>query len=150
MYRIFIILSCLSASFACQQRSSANTNDVMAMHIENRAQNPELKASMERGSELYSDLCITCHLPAGEGVEGIYPPLAKSDFLVKEPIKSIKAVKYGMKGEILVNGTIYNNVMTNPGLTNKEVADVMNFVNHSWGNSIDSLITEEEVSEIEP
>lgn len=114
-----------------------------------KAQNEDSKSSMARGEELYNDLCITCHMPTGEGVENVYPPLAKSDYLVKFPIKSIRAVKFGMQGEITVNGKTYNMAMTDPGLSDKEVADVMNYVNNSWGNKIESLITEEEVSKIE-
>ena len=113
------------------------------------AQDSDLKASMSRGEELYNDLCITCHMPNGEGVEKVFPPLAKSDFLVNFPKKSIRAVKYGMSGEITVNGQTYSTAMANPGLSDDEVADVMNYINHSWGNTINSLITEEEVSKIE-
>ena len=43
-----------------------------------------LKKSIERGSEIYADFCVTCHLPNGNGVENIYPPLAKSDYLMKK------------------------------------------------------------------
>ena len=35
------------------------------------------------------------------------------------------------------------------GLENDEIADVMNYITNSWGNSNATLITEQEVSEIE-
>ena len=34
------------------------------------------------GEEIYNDFCAQCHLEDGEGVNGIYPPLANSDFLI--------------------------------------------------------------------
>ncbi|MGK0428440.1 MAG: mono/diheme cytochrome c family protein [Psychroserpens sp.] len=114
------------------------------------AQNPELKESMTRGEMVYSNFCITCHLPNGEGVAKVFPPLVKSDYLLNNRAASIKAIKYGQSGEITVNGQKYNNVMSSLGLEDDEIADVMNYITNSWGNSNNKLITESEVSKIEP
>nr|WP_298902230.1 cytochrome c [uncultured Psychroserpens sp.] len=104
---------------------------------------------MKRGKEIYSDFCISCHLPNGKGVLKAFPPLAKSDYLMTNREESIKSIKYGQSGEITVNGVKYNGVMTPLGLEDKEVADVMNYITNSWGNTNNKLITEKEVSEIE-
>lgn len=112
------------------------------------SQNNTLKQSIERGSEIYTDFCMTCHLPNGEGLENVYPPLAKSDYLMKNREASIRGIKYGLKGEIIVNGKTYNSVMVAMGLSDDEVADVMNYITNSWGNKNDNIITEEEVSNI--
>lgn len=112
------------------------------------SQNKELTESMKRGSEVYQDFCITCHMGNGQGLEGTFPPLAKSDFLMKNRAKSIHAIKYGLQGEITVNGKKYNSVMASLGLTGDEVADVMNYITNSWGNKNEKLVTEKEVSEI--
>ena len=109
-------------------------------------QDPELEASIERGSEIYLDFCVTCHKGNGEGVAHTYPPLAKSDFLMSNREKSIRGIKYGQQGELVVNGVTYNNVMDRLGLEDVEVADVMNFILNSWGNSSDDMVTEEEVA----
>ena len=71
-------------------------------------QEPELKESIKRGSEIYSDFCVNCHMDNGEGVPNSFPPLAASDFLIKNRAASIHAVKFGLKGEIIVNGITYN------------------------------------------
>jgi mono/diheme cytochrome c family protein len=113
-------------------------------------QNSALKESMTRGETVYSNFCITCHLPNGKGVSKIFPPLAKSDYLMTNRMASIKAIKYGQSGEIIVNGQKYNNVMSPLGLEDDEIADVMNYITNSWGNANDKLITESEVSKIEP
>jgi len=47
---------------------------------------------------------VQCHLPNGKGTEGIFPPLDGADWLVQKRTESIHAVKYGQKGEIMVNG----------------------------------------------
>jgi mono/diheme cytochrome c family protein len=113
-------------------------------------QNPILKKSMARGNMIYTDFCISCHLPNGKGVPKVFPPLANSDYLMNNKFESIKAIKYGQSGEIIVNGETYNNVMSPLGLENDEIADVMNYITNSWGNSNEKLITEDEVSKIEP
>ncbi|MBU3822649.1 cytochrome c [Flavobacteriaceae bacterium XHP0103] len=111
-------------------------------------QDKALEESIKRGSEIYQDFCITCHMVNGEGVAGSFPPLAKSDFLMKNREKSIRAIKYGMQGEIIVNGNTYNRIMANLGLLESEVADVMNYITNSWGNTNDKIVTEAEVLEI--
>jgi len=111
-------------------------------------QDPELEASIERGSEIYADFCITCHMPNGEGIAYAFPPLAKSDYLMQNRDASIKGIKYGREGELIVNGVTYNNTMAPLGLEDDEIADVMNFILNSWGNSSDDLVTEEEVTKI--
>jgi len=111
-------------------------------------QDTELKQSMARGNEIYADFCVTCHLQKGEGVPYTFPPLAKSDYLKANRENSIKAIKYGLQGEITVNGVTYNSAMAGLGLEDDEVADVMNYISNSWGNTSESIVTEEEVARI--
>jgi mono/diheme cytochrome c family protein len=108
---------------------------------------PELQASMERGEEIYTTLCIACHMADGTGVAGVFPPLAQSDYL-HDTEASIRAVKYGMQGELTVNGETYNNIMTPLGLSDPEVADVMNYILNSWGNEAENMISEAQVAEV--
>ncbi|WP_148232094.1 c-type cytochrome [Maribacter sp. HTCC2170] len=109
-------------------------------------QDPELEESIERGSEIYADFCVTCHMPNGEGVAHTFPPLANSDYLKLNREASIRGIKYGQDGELIVNGVTYNNTMAPLGLEDEEVADVMNFILNSWGNSSETKVTLEEVA----
>jgi len=111
-------------------------------------QSPELKASMERGKSVYDNLCTTCHMPNGKGAPKIFPPLAQSDYLKNKQEESILGIKNGMKGEIMVNGVTYNSVMQPLGLSDDEVADVMNYINNSWGNDFGKFITAEDVTNV--
>ncbi|WP_405569896.1 c-type cytochrome [Winogradskyella sp. Asnod2-B02-A] len=108
----------------------------------------ELQESIKRGGMVYEDMCNTCHLPNGLGVSKVYPPLANSDYLREKQIESIKAIKYGLSGQITVNGNSYNGTMTTLGLSDQEVADVMNYINNNWGNSIENFVTAKKVSEL--
>ena len=85
----------------------------------------------------------------GKGQKGIFPPLAKSDFLFKNIQESIKAIKFGgIDGEIIVNGVKYDSKMEKMGLYDDEIADIMNYILNSWGNNYDKRITEEYVKSL--
>lgn len=113
------------------------------------SQENQLEASKKRGSEIYADFCAVCHLPTGLGTSGIFPPLAKSDYLMKNPLKSIAGLKYGLQGEITVNNVKYNGVMAPLGLSDDEVADVLNYITNAWGNQNKIMITEEDVAKVQ-
>jgi nitrite reductase (NO-forming) len=94
----------------------------------------DLKASIERGKEVYNINCITCHMEKGEGIDAVFPPLAKSDYLMADKNRSIKQILEGASGEMKVNGKVYNGEMPAVDLTDEQVSDVLNYVRNSWGN----------------
>ena len=96
----------------------------------------KLDPVMARGEGVYYANCVACHLPAGTGLEGAFPPLAGSDFL-DDRDRVIATVLYGNEGPITVNGVRYNGVM--PGfayLSDDEIAAVVTYVFGSWGNDL--------------
>ena len=111
-------------------------------------QNKHLEQSIADGEEIYQDFCLQCHLDTGKGVSGVLPPLVESDYLMNNIDLSIRGVKYGLSGPIVVNGEEYDGVMQNQGLNNEEIADVMNYILNSWGNKSTDMITEERVANI--
>lgn len=113
-------------------------------------QQTPLQKSIARGKEIYSEFCIQCHMANGKGNASTFPPLDGSDWLKKKRTESIHAIKYGQKGEIVVNGKKYNAMMPPMGLSDEEVADVMNYVSNSWTNSNKKMVTVKEVSLIKP
>ena len=107
-------------------------------------------ASIERGQLLYEDLCLRCHMPNGEGVPGVFPPLANSDYL-NDIEATIRIIKYGgIKENLVVNGVTYNGYMESQGLSDDEIADVTNYILNSWGNENRLAINVEDVSKIKP
>ncbi|CAZ97863.1 c-type cytochrome [Zobellia galactanivorans] len=113
------------------------------------AQESVLAESMMRGSEIYADFCVSCHLENGEGIQSTFPPLANSDYLAQNREASIRGVKYGQQGKMTVNGISYNNIMPSMGLEDEEIADVMNYIMNSWGNTSKKMVTVDEVAAIE-
>ncbi|WP_418639231.1 c-type cytochrome [Winogradskyella sp.] len=127
---------------------SCNSSTKKSNIVSQNQDSPQLKKSMERGKIVYEDMCITCHLPDGKGVPKAFPPLADSDYLRENQTESIKAVKYGLSEEIIVNGITYSGTMTPLGLSDEEVADVINYINNSWGNKSSNFITPDKVSKL--
>ena len=84
----------------------------------------------------------------GEGINGVFPPLAKSDFLMADVDRNIKNLIEGLSGEITVNGVKYNQVMPASGLDDRDIADVLNYVMNSWGNKTDEFVSKDKVSNV--
>jgi len=147
-----ILIFGLIALVACKSDKKENDSEEESYVIpssEKSSEKTPLTASVEQGKAIYSDLCVTCHLPNGKGIPGTYPPLDGSNWLTEKREESIRGVKYGMQGPIEVNGEKYDNIMTPMGLSDKEVADAMNYVMNSWSNKSDDMVTEEEVAAIQ-
>jgi mono/diheme cytochrome c family protein len=104
--------------------------------------------SIERGKEVYSTSCLNCHQMNGEGLSGVFPPLAGSDHLSRDQSRSINVILLGQNEEITVNGVKYAVPMAALNqLTDQEIADVLNYVGHSWGNQF-STVTPDEVKSV--
>jgi nitrite reductase (NO-forming) len=93
-----------------------------------------LDASKERGKEIYLRNCVSCHMEEGEGLSGIFPPLAKSDYLLSNKKRAIEQTLYGIKGEMTVNGVMYDGEMNGFDMTDEETSDVLNYILNSFGN----------------
>ncbi len=103
----------------------------------------DLKASIARGKDVYTTYCISCHMEQGEGLESVYPPLAKSDYLMADKKRSIDQILHGVSGEIKVKGVVYNSDMPAVDISDQEVSDVLNYVRNSFGNKGDAVTPEQ-------
>jgi len=101
---------------------------------------------MERGSALFAAKCALCHQINGTGVPPVYPPLAKSDWMLANRTRTIRVLCEGLEGPITVNGQSYTNVMPAQVLDDQAAADVLTFAMNSWGNSADPLTAQEIVA----
>lgn len=105
-------------------------------------------AVMKRGEAVYNRTCIACHQATGQGIDPVFPPLAGSEWVTKNPSVIVRNIVHGMAGPITVKGKVYNGMMPAvAGVTDAEIADVTTFVRNSWGNSASS-VSEEEVKAI--
>lgn len=105
----------------------------------------ELTPQQQRGRVVYGMACLACHQFSGQGVRGVYPPLAGSDYLMADRERSIAITIQGHSGRITVNGVDYNGVMPAPPIANddQKVADVLTYIRGAWGNNGDAISAEE-------
>ncbi|MDX1939392.1 MAG: cytochrome c [Saprospiraceae bacterium] len=105
-----------------------------------------LSDSINRGKDVYTTNCVACHQADGKGIAKVFPPLAKSDYLMADKERSIAQVLYGADKEMVVNGETYNVPMLGfSALSDQEIADVLNYVRNTWGNK-GKIVTAEEVA----
>ncbi len=102
----------------------------------------EQQAQMQRGSEIYGELCFSCHGTDGRGApkEGaapgvtMAPALSGSARVQGHRDYIIKAVLYGITGPLA--GQTYSEVMVPMGANKDEwIAAVASYVRNSFGNS---------------
>lgn len=101
------------------------------------------EVQLEKGKRVYQQTCFACHQPTGMGLPGVFPPLAKSDFLMADKDRAIRSIIKGLSGPIEVNGKKYNGVMPPVALNDEQVANVLTYVKNSWGNSADPVTVED-------
>lgn len=119
---------------------------VMLLSISFTVNSQKLSESKKRGEKVYKTNCTTCHRPNGKGMKGAFPPLANSDYLLKDTDRSIKVVLNGLNGKVDVNGSSYYGSMIGyKHLSDQQIADVMNYINNSWGNKM-KIVTPEKVA----
>ena len=94
-----------------------------------------VEEQIKAGQALFAGTCSTCHQPNGEGLEGVFPPLAGSSYIKADPKAVPRVMLHGLQGPVNVNGKDYNSVMPPmTQLTDDEVANIATYVLNSWGN----------------
>ncbi|MDO4880012.1 MAG: copper-containing nitrite reductase [Capnocytophaga sp.] len=102
---------------------------------------------IEDGKAVYTRTCVACHQPQGQGLEGAFPPLAKSDYLNADTDRAIEVILKGLTGEVTVNGKTYNSAMPPQALSVQEVSDVLTYIYNNWENN-KKVITPEMVQKV--
>jgi mono/diheme cytochrome c family protein len=93
-----------------------------------------LTASIARGKTLYEQQCLSCHMVDGTGVPTMNPPLVKTSFVLGPKPALIKVVIAGMTGVEVDGDDFHNNMPPHPELTDQQVADVLTYIRHNFGN----------------
>ena len=127
-----------------QPNLSAVTTATAAAAKGNLTQQEQINA----GKVLFTGTCSVCHQANGEGLAGVFPPLAKSDYLAGDVKRVIASVLHGLSGKVTVNGKEYNSVMPPMNqLNNDEVANILTYVYNTWGNP-GGRVTSDEVKAV--
>ncbi|MCE9610815.1 MAG: nitrite reductase, copper-containing [Chthoniobacter sp.] len=102
---------------------------------------------MEKGKRVYSQTCFACHQPTGLGLPGVFPPLAKSDYLMADKDRAIRGIIKGQSGPMKVNGVEFNGVMPPVMINDEQIAQVLTYVRNEWGNTGD-IVTLDDVRRV--
>ncbi|WP_081677804.1 copper-containing nitrite reductase [Novilysobacter defluvii] len=116
-------------------RAQANMDAVAQAASSASAGDLTLEQQVAAGEALFLGTCSTCHQASGEGLAGVFPPLAGSDYIAEHPEQLPQIILHGMQGPVTVNGVEYNSIMPPmPQLTDDEVANIATYVLNTWGN----------------
>ena len=125
-------------------RSQPNLNAVTAATKAAAAGTLTQDDQIQAGRELFVGTCSVCHQPNGAGLPGVFPPLAKSDYLAADPKRAIGVLLHGLTGKVTVNGTEYNSVMPPMNQLNDDaIANILTYVLNSFGNPGGRVLTDD-------
>ncbi len=102
-----------------------------------------------KGATIYSNNCASCHQQNGEGLTGVFPPLAGNSVTnADDPTEHIQVILYGLQGR-KIDGVEYASVMQafESILSDEEVAAVINHERTSWGNDAPT-VTADQVKQV--
>ncbi len=88
------------------------------------------------GRQLYANTCQACHQATGQGLPGVFPPLAGSEWVTGDEHILAQIVLHGLTGPIEVAGVTYDGAMPAFGgqLNDAQLAAVLTFIRSEWGN----------------
>jgi disulfide bond formation protein DsbB len=92
---------------------------------------PVSMGDADAGKEQYDMLCIACHGPGGEGIEGLGKPFTTSEFLrERSDEEMVEFVKTGrpMSDPLNTTGVDMPPKGGNPALTDDQILDIIAFV----------------------
>lgn len=107
-----------------------------------------LKTSVDHGKLVYLQYCLTCHQGDGSGVPNMNPPLVKTTWVLGSKNVLIQQILKGSHGKVEIDGDTFHNTMPPMAqLSDQQIADVLTYVRHNFGNKA-SAVTAAEVKAI--
>lgn len=129
MKKVFIILAVLALAGGpalAQKKPAAKAPAKNAVGVP--------VALLASGKLVYTQYCLTCHMADGLGVDGMNPPLAKTDYVLGDKTRLTKVLLNGLQG-VEIGGEQYHGVMpAQESLSDAQIAAVLTYVRNSFGN----------------
>lgn len=96
------------------------------------------------GKTLYLKHCASCHMEDGSGLRAFIPPLVGADYVRESGAEMACLIKYGVEGEMLVNGVTFNQPMYGHiDMQEIEIRNIINYVKNAWGNQAEEISFQE-------
>lgn len=101
--------------------------------------------STAAGSAGFGTNCSSCHQANGQGLPGVFPPLAGSETVLDpDPTDHIDTVLHGKQGGTIGGVTYASPMPAFAGqLDDQTIADIINHERASWGNSTTGVTAED-------
>jgi mono/diheme cytochrome c family protein len=118
--------------------------------------NLDVSKEYPKGANLFRSICQTCHGADGNGINGLAPPLNKSDWVTGDQSRLVKVLLYGLAGPIKVGERLYKapeisgempGIASNTSFSDEDIAQVANYIRNSWSNKADK-VSSKSVTEI--
>ncbi len=108
----------------------------------------DIQAMMPRGEEIYKTKCTVCHQVTGLGIENVFPPLSKADYLLADKVRAVAQTLNGSKLDMTVNGKVFTQEMVPQVDTKEDAVAIINYVLNNFGNK-NGFVTLAEVQGVE-
>ena len=107
------------------------------------AKKPAATAAAPDGIKIFATTCVVCHQLDGAGKEGLFPPLAGSEWVIGDEAKLLRIILHGLTGPVEVAGETFSGAMPGWGaiLKDAEIAAVATYVRSAWGNKAAPITT---------
>ena len=104
------------------------------------------------GAKMFFQICASCHGSNGDGIDGLAPPLMKSEH-VADAQRLALIMLHGLQGPVSVNGKQYDFNLAMPGLirnetiSDKDIADIAAYVSNAFSDR-PTFLKKEKVSKL--
>jgi mono/diheme cytochrome c family protein len=99
----------------------------------------------DHGAQIYVGQCVSCHVDTGKGFAPYLPPLAGNPTVLDPDPSSLINIVLNGSNPIVVKGTpdAYRMPQFRINLTDKDIADVVTFIRHGWGNNAGAVTADQ-------
>ena len=102
---------------------------------------PEQQKRFAQGRELYTNLCVACHQPDGQGREKIAPSLVNSRYVTADAAVAARIVLSGKEGAVGLMPPL------GASLSDEQIASVLTYIRREWGHTA-SAVSPADVKEV--
>lgn len=92
------------------------------------------------GKRYYDAYCGNCHMADGNGLSKLIPSLNKSLYLSEQQNSLPCIIRYGIKSAVPDSSSdVQLSMPAHPQINDIEVLNICNYINNTWGNSINEI-----------
>jgi mono/diheme cytochrome c family protein len=105
------------------------------------------------GKRLFAQNCASCHQVTGQGLPGVYPPLAASEWVNGTEERTVRILLEGLSGPVTVAGNQFGAAQmpsfgpTGANWKDDKIAAVLTYIRQEWGNK-GAAVTVEQVAKV--